>query len=153
MIKILSRRERQEIENYLHEQFGIENIPGTLIQKGEERIFIFTGSLSEGEINKIRDAVFIERIGIYFAKIIESDVKLSIEGTILLGEQIKKNVYELDANQVEPWMKGQDLDIKTGKKGFLIVKYKDDFLGCGKASEEKIGNFIPKSRRLKEKSG
>jgi len=47
-------------------------------------------------------------------------------------------------------MKGQDLQIKTGKRGFFVMKYKDDFLGCGKASQEKIGNFIPKSRRLKK---
>jgi len=47
-------------------------------------------------------------------------------------------------------MKGNELEIKTGKKGFLIMKYKNNFLGCGKASELKIGNFIPKSRRLKK---
>ena len=28
---------------------------------------------------------------------------------------------------------------------------KDDFLGTGKTSGEKIGNFIPKLRRLKNK--
>ena len=28
------------------------------------------------------------------------------------------------------------------------MKYKDDFLGSGKASEKKISNFIPKNRRL-----
>ena len=31
------------------------------------------------------------------------------------------------------------------------MKYKDNFLGTGKASENKISNFIPKNRRLKEK--
>jgi len=49
-------------------------------------------------------------------------------------------------------MKGQELNLKSGKKGFVIMKYNDDFLGSGKASEEKIGNFIPKTRRLKEKN-
>jgi len=37
------------------------------------------------------------------------------------------------------------------KKGFVIMKHRDDFLGTGKASENKIGNFIPKNRRLREK--
>ena len=37
------------------------------------------------------------------------------------------------------------------KKGFVIMKCEDDFLGTGKASENKIGNFIPKNRRLKYK--
>ncbi|MCH8325462.1 MAG: hypothetical protein IIB83_02685, partial [Bacteroidetes bacterium] len=65
--------------------------------------------------------------------------------------QIKKNIFELNKEQAELWMKGSELNISTGKKGFLIMKYKDNFLGSGKASAEKIGNFIPKSRRLKNK--
>ena len=48
-------------------------------------------------------------------------------------------------------MKGHELPIKTGKRGFLIMKHGEDFLGAGKASENKIGNFIPKNRRLKER--
>jgi len=32
------------------------------------------------------------------------------------------------------------------------MKYENDMLGTGKASEEKITNFIPKSRRLKDKT-
>ena len=46
---------------------------------------------------------------------------------------------------------GQELNIKSGKKDFLVMKYEDNFLGCGKASEEKISNFIPKMRRLKNR--
>jgi len=46
---------------------------------------------------------------------------------------------------------GRELNIKTGKRDFLIIKHGDDFLGTGKVSEEKIGNFIPKNRRLKER--
>ena len=76
---------------------------------------------------------------------------MSIEGTQILKNEIKNNVFEIDENQTEEWMKGRELRIKTGKKGFLILKHKNDFLGTGKSSEEKIGNFIPKNRRLKEK--
>jgi len=48
-------------------------------------------------------------------------------------------------------MQGSELQITTGKKGYIIIKYKNDFLGTGKASENKITNFIPKNRRLKYK--
>ena len=47
---------------------------------------------------------------------------------------------------------GRDKSVKQKLHGFLIMKYKDDLLGTGKASENKITNFIPKSRRLKERS-
>ena len=46
-------------------------------------------------------------------------------------------------------MKGQDLQLSTDLKGFVIIKNKDNFLGCGKVAENKILNFIPKERRTK----
>jgi NOL1/NOP2/fmu family ribosome biogenesis protein len=150
-LKIFSKKETQEIEKKLQEQFGIENIPGILIKRGEERIFLFQGSFNEEEIKKLEKEIPIERIGVYFAKEQNDQIRLSIEGVNLLKEQIKKNIFELDDEQAERWMLGQELPIKTGKRDFLIMKKKEYFLGCGKASEEKIGNFIPKNRRLKYK--
>ena len=118
---------------------------------GKEKLFLFSGSFSEKDINNLAKTAPIERIGIYFAKIIDKDIKLSIEGAQILKNQIKKNIFEIGGKQAEEWMMGRDLDIQTGKNGFLIIKHNQDFLGCGKASENKIGNFIPKSRRLKNK--
>ncbi len=48
--------------------------------------------------------------------------------------------------------KSEKLGALTKPKGFVVIKFKNDFLGCGKASAEKITNFIPKNRRLKERS-
>jgi NOL1/NOP2/fmu family ribosome biogenesis protein len=77
---------------------------------------------------------------------------LSIEGSQLLKNQITKNIFELDEKQAEQWMLGNEINIKTDKRGFFIMKFKEDFLGTGKISAEKISNFVPKSRRLKIKS-
>lgn len=148
-LRILNSREKSKIEKKLKEQFGIEKIPGLIAQRGKERLFLFQGNFTADEIKKLEDDVIIERVGIYFAKIIGEEIRLSIEGTFLLKEQVKKNIFEIPKEFVEDWMKGKDLQIKTGKRGFLVIKYGNDFLGCGKASEEKIGNFIPKNRRLK----
>jgi len=150
-LKILNQQEQKEIEKKLSEQFGVKNVPGIIAMKGKERLFLFSGSLNKKNIKALEKIVVIERLGIYFAKLVEDSVKLSIEGTQILKDQIKKNIFELPENQVEEWMKGQDLQIKTGKRGFFVIKYQDDFLGCGKASKEKIGNFIPKNRRLKNR--
>ncbi len=151
-IKILSQYEKHEIEKKLKEQFGIENVPGLIVKRGEERLFLFSGSFSEKDIEHLEKCAFIERIGIYFAKIIGNEIRLSIEGSQILKDQIKKNIFPLNSQQAEEWMKGRELLIKTGEHGFLIMKYGEDFLGTGKASEEKIGNFIPKNRRLKDKA-
>jgi len=152
MIQILNPREQYEIVKFLREQFGVEKIPGRIMKLGEEKLFLFTGDATDEEIKKIEGLVPVERLGVYFAKLIRNDVKLNIEGTQALKNQIKKNIFEIDEEQATKWMQGQELNIKTGKKNFLVIKYKDNFLGCGKASEEKIGNFVPKMRRLKSRN-
>lgn len=152
-LKILNQNEKREIENQLKKQFGIKEIQGILVKKSEDRIFIFQGSFNEKAIRKMEDLrIPLERVGIYFAKRINDQLRLSIEGIHILKDQITKNIYELDEKLAEEWMMGQDLLIGTGKRELLIMKYKDDLIGCGKASESKIGNYVPKSRRLKSKS-
>ncbi len=152
-IKILNTREKAEIENKLKTQFGIKSIPGILLKRGAERIFLYQGNFTEKEIKKLDYLkINVERVGVYFCKFQNNEIRLSIEGVQILQDQITKNIFELNKEQSEIWMKGNELNIKTGIKGFAIMKYKNDFLGCGKASEEKITNFIPKNRRLKEKS-
>ena len=151
MIQILNQKQTDEIAKSLKEQFGVNEIPGRIMKLGEEKLFLFTGSASDDEIKILEEIAPVERLGVYFAKLIRNDVKLSIEGTQVLKGQIKKNILEIDEEQARGWMEGKELYIKTGKRNFLVMKYKDNFLGCGKASEEKIGNFIPKNRRLKER--
>lgn len=150
-LKILSIKEKREIEKKLNEQFGIKYVPGLIVKKGHERLFLFSGSLNPKELKELEAITIIERVGAYFAKLVDGTVKLSIEGIYALKNQINKNIFELNENQMNLWMRGSELLVKTGKYGFLIMKYKDDFLGTGKASAEKITNFIPKSRRLKNK--
>lgn len=151
-LKILNEKEKKVVENKLNEQFGISEVLGKIIMRGKDKMFLFSGSFSKSQIKKLEKITLIERIGAYFAKMDErtKDIRLSIEGSQTLGSGIKKNVFEINEEQTQEWMKGRELRIRTGKKGFLILKYKNDFLGTGKASEEKIGNFIPKSRRLKD---
>jgi NOL1/NOP2/fmu family ribosome biogenesis protein len=152
-LKVFSGKEKEKFEAQLEKQFGIKKIQGILSMRGKERVFLFTGNLKIREIETLDSVVFTERVGIYFAKIDEktNEIRLSIEGSQVLSSQIKRNIYELKNNEVEDWMMGKELNIKTGKKGFYIIKHKNDFLGSGKISEEKIGNFIPKNRRLKFK--
>ncbi|MBU0959432.1 MAG: hypothetical protein KKB31_05800 [Nanoarchaeota archaeon] len=149
--KILNTNQKQEILDKLKAQYGITTLPGMLIQRGTERIFLFQGSLTEKQIKVLEYTVPIERIGIYFAKDQHNQIRLSIDGVHLLQDQIQKGIIELNEEQMKEWMSGNELVIGQPVKGFVIMKYGNDFIGTGKASENKITNFIPKSRRLKLK--
>lgn len=150
-IRILNQKEKREIEKTLEKDFGVKKIPGMLIKKGEEKIFIFQGDFPPEKIKNFEEIAPLEKIGVYFAKEQGGEIRLSIEGTHILKEQIIKNIFEMNKEQKEDWMKGRELNVKTGKRQFLAMKYREDFLGCGKASAEKITNFIPKERRIREK--
>jgi NOL1/NOP2/fmu family ribosome biogenesis protein len=150
-IKILAEQEKAWIEKQLNEQFGIKKIPGKIAMIGKEKLFFFTGEFEDIKIRKLEQIAPVEKIGCYFAKIIGDNIKLTIEGTQRLKEQITTGVFEINEQQAEEWMKGRELNLKTELRGFVAIKHNADFLGCGKASENKITNFIPKSRRLKNR--
>ena len=153
-LEVMKEKDKKEILKKLNEQYGIKSIPGIIVSRGADRLFLFSGEIDEKQLKEIEKTIVVERVGVYFAKIDEKTekVRLSIEGSQLLKDQITKNIYELtNEKDFESWMKGEDLQIKTGNKEFLIVKYKDNLLGTGKASEDKISNYIPKNRRLKHK--
>jgi NOL1/NOP2/fmu family ribosome biogenesis protein len=152
-LKFFDKKEKEKLVQQLNGQFGIEEIPWEIAKLGKERIILFSGDMSEKDLLKFDYLARIEGVGLYFAKIDEhtKDLRLSIEGANLLKNQITKNIFEMNEKQAEQWMLGQELNITTGKKGFFIMKFKDDVLGTGKISENKISNFVPKSRRLKYK--
>lgn len=150
-IKFFNEQEKERIMKILSQQFGIKEIPFKLARLGKERIIIFSGNISDREVLNLDRVAHIEGIGLYFAKEQMDGIRLSIEGSQLLKNQITKNIFEFDEKQAEQWMLGNEINIKTDKRGFFIMKFKDDFLGTGKISTEKISNFVPKSRRLKSK--
>jgi len=150
-IKFFNENEREKILKQLKQQFEIKDIPFKLARLGKERLIIFSGNISDREVLNLDRVAHIEGIGLYFAKEQMDGIRLSIEGSQLLKEQINKNIFELDEKQAEQWMLGNEINIKTDKRGFFIMKFKDDFLGTGKISAEKISNFVPKNRRLKSK--
>jgi len=150
-LKFFSESEKEKILKQLKQQFGIEEIPWTLARLGKERIILFSGDIFGREVLNLDRVAHIEGIGLYFAKEQVDGIRLSIEGSQLLKEQITKNIFELDEKQAEQWMLGQELNIKTDKKGFFVIKFNNDFLGTGKVSENRITNFVPKPRRLKSK--
>jgi len=149
--KILEEKEKQEIKNKLNSQFGIEKINGIINKKGKERLFLFQGSFTAKEILDLERTIPIERIGIYFAKEVENELRLSIDGINIFKEQITKNIIEIPDNLIQDWMQGNEIYLETNIKGFCIIKNKQNFLGTGKSNNNRITNFIPKNRRLKQK--
>lgn len=146
--KFLSSSEKKEIIRRLNESFGIKELPYLLIQTGKEKIRAYSGNFSKDELIKLSIMVNVELIGLYLLKLEKSGIRLSHDAVSLLKDKIIKNIIEIDEKQAEQWVSGKDLEIKAEKK-FVILKYKEDLIGCGKSTGERIINLVPKERRVK----
>ena len=147
-MKIIRSNLKKRIQQQLEEQFGIKNIPYLLIQFGKEKFRAYSGNLSSEELNVLDATLRIENIGLYFAKEQRDGIRLTFDGIQLFKDQITKNILNLDDKEAKQWLSGQDLDIQTDN-AFKVLKYNDEFIGCGKSTGERITNFVPKERRIK----
>jgi NOL1/NOP2/fmu family ribosome biogenesis protein len=146
----LSRKERREIYAKLRNQFGIEEeLDLVFIKSGKRKIFVVSKELAELDLRDLR----VELIGLYLAKL-NYELRLTIEGTQLLGNFAEKNLVEIGEKEAFEWVRGLNLELREEiKPGYVIIKCKGDFLGCGRAKDREIENMIPKARRIKSLRG
>ena len=147
-MKTLSSSRKKKIIQQLEDQFGITNLPYLFLQFGKDKIRVYSGDLSKENLNNLDKNTRIENMGLYFARIQPDGIRLTIDGIQLVKDQITKNIMEINDNQAEDWFKGNDLDIKA-ESAFKILKNNDEFIGCGKSTGDRITNFVPKERRIK----
>ncbi len=122
----------------------------------KNKVYIINEELKDIDTQTLR----INSFGLYFCEINRGKIRLSIEGSQIIGPIATKNVTEFDDVTAKKWIMGEDIEEWTEEtKGFTIIKHNvkaandkimTDFLGCGKYKEQRILNFIPKQRRIKE---
>lgn len=147
-MKPLNNPDKKKIISQLEKQFGIKKIPYLILKFGKEKLRIYSGNLSKQELYNLDNNLRIENIGLYSAKWEQDEIRLTLDGVQLFKNQINKNIFELDDNQSNEWLKGNDLDIKV-ERSWKILKHNNELIGCGKSTGEKISNFVPKERRIK----
>ncbi|MBU0979569.1 MAG: hypothetical protein KJ709_02085 [Nanoarchaeota archaeon] len=138
MMHPLNSKEKRSLLKQMDDQWGFKGRLSSLYMNKEGRIYESTAEPLDG--------LRIETAGNYIAKQQIDGLSLSIEGSQLIGPTATKNVVEIDAISAKAWMNGQDIEGQG--QGYVIIRYQDDFLGSGKASDGKILNRIPKIRRL-----
>jgi len=139
---VLNSKQVKEIKKALKKQWGIENLELPILKK-ETNLFLLTRDVDGFPIDELR----INSAGLYLGEFRHKEMRLSIEGSQLLGSQATRNVVEINDEEAHKWIRGGTLE-REGEKAFVIVKHNNDFLGCGRRKEGTVLNFVPKSRRL-----
>lgn len=143
--RFLTSKEVKPILALLKEQWGFDHeLYYALFFTGKERIYAINRAVDALDFSKFR----INSIGMYFAEFRNNELRLSIEGSQIIGPFATKNVLELTREERNEWIQGHDLDKDCNNQGFVIIKSGKDFFGSGRCKEGKILNFVPKARRL-----
>ncbi|MCS7142606.1 MAG: hypothetical protein NZ920_02245 [Aigarchaeota archaeon] len=149
-IEPLSQRELRSLEGELKRCYGIESLPKDLVflAAGERKLKVSRVEVLEFS-RTIRGVV---NVGLYVVKMTRDGSSLSLEGSQLFGESIKKNLIELSESEVSAWMTGGPI-IRTdlGDVTYVIAKFKNLYLGSGRVGRDgRVYPQIPKWRRVPE---
>jgi NOL1/NOP2/fmu family ribosome biogenesis protein len=155
-LSILNTREKQKIIGNLKELYGFSGqIEGALMMNNQQKIFLITPDIAK--ISRDQDKELrLDAAGLYIGKAEVSGIRLSIEGSQLIGPHASKHVLEIDEQHLEPWVKGEDFEVSAEEKnktndeeGFFIIKLGKDYLGCASIKNGRVKSFVSKERRLK----
>ena len=140
---------RAFILKYLRDRFGISKrifSDYSFIVRGE-KIWIAFKDVLEKDLEGLN----IEAIGLLFGRYFEKQkrFKPTTNALQIFGRYATKNIVELNEKEKEMYIRGYDLEKKLNlEEGYVIVKFKNDVLGCGLYREGKIKNQIPKARKI-----
>ena len=146
--EFMTSRPLKEFFRFIEKQYGKvpEVFEGKVFVQGKEKIYLLTRDVEKISLDKLR----INSLGLYIAEVKDGVLRLSIEGSQLIGPTATKNICELTTEQVKQWFQGNDIKVEEIYEGFAILKHNNDFVGSGKFKDGFILNFVPKARRLLE---
>jgi NOL1/NOP2/fmu family ribosome biogenesis protein len=149
MAEFLKSAEKRELMKEVEAVYGLSDIGNCLlIETGKKKVRAFSGSMSKDEIVKLAKLVKVELVGMYMFSRKDAEPRINFDALTLLRDKITKNIFELNDEQFQMWIRGMDLDVST-RSGTIVLKYGEDLVGVGKSNGEKIFNYIPKERKLK----
>jgi NOL1/NOP2/fmu family ribosome biogenesis protein len=140
---------RALILKYLRDRFEIPKkifSDYSFIIKGE-KIWIVARDVLEKDLEGLK----IESIGLLFGRYFERQkrFKPTTNALQIFGKYATKNVVELNEKEKNQYIRGYDLEKELNlEEGYVIIKFKNDMLGCGLYREGKIKNQIPKARKI-----
>mgnify|MGYP001572519786 CR=1 FL=1 len=161
--KILNSKEVRNILGIVKQQWGCDfSFDGGFLEGKDGDIFLISRDIEKLDLERLH----IDSLGLYFGQLrnpnrakhdwaqsqqgdLGNELRLSIEGSQLVGKTAAKNVVELNDGEFKLWLRGEDVEkALIDCSGYVLVKHNSDFIGCGKCKEGKILNFVPKARRV-----
>lgn len=145
-MQILNTREIKKLLIEINQIYNVENLKLEYIflKNNKNKVFILSKDFKDLDTKKLH----VNNLGLYFCKIESDGIRLSIEGSQLIGNKSEKNI-NLNKTEVGEWVRGEDIK-KNNENGYFIIKHNGDFYGTTKVKNNILRNFIPKHRRIRK---
>lgn len=145
--KILNTREIKKLIKQIEEEYKAEhlNLDYIFLKNNEKKIFILSKDFKNLDTTKLH----MNNLGLYLGKMETDGIRLSIEGSQLIGRNSGK-IVDLTKEETEKWVRGEDIKKDLEKEWYFLVRHDNDFYGTTKIKNNLLKNFIPKHRRIKK---
>lgn len=150
-LTILNTREVKKIKELLQKEFAYSlKVDHAYLRNEKGKVFLVNKDIARIDLKKL----IIDKVGLYFAEIKGDQVRLSKEGAQLLAREAQenkqqlKNIVDLNENEVKTYFSGENLEKDLGPENRLVLlRCKEDVLGCARYKAGKIINFLSKTYR------
>jgi len=143
---ILNKKEARRFIEQVNERFSSEfSTDDVIVKTNRDRVILARKEMFDLQIQRANS------FGLYFAELVSGMIRLSIEGSQLVGPTAKRNVIDLDDREMFEYSRGENITNRWGTLGFVIVRHGNDFFGTGKATPNSILNYMPKERRVRSR--
>ncbi len=144
-LKILNKKDKKELRDIMIKQWGADYlIEDAALKDPKGKIYLMSRDIAPIDFSHFN----INNMGLYFGQLKNNELRLSIDGSQIVGPSAEKNIVELNSQGLYQWFQGYEVDVDMEGRGFVLMKYGDDFVGCGKLIDKRILNYVPKSRRV-----
>ncbi len=134
-----SDEQANEALTYFRERFGVEELPGRVVERGDSLWLTTAPEMPNG--------IKIHSLGIRLLRKQKKSLKPTSFGLMLLGDRIRAQRVNLSRSDLENLLQGRTLTRKDLTPGYVALCFEGDVLGCGHVKGGLLRCQIPRGRR------
>jgi len=134
-----SDEQANEALTYFRERFGVEELPGRVVERGDSLWLTTAPEMPNG--------IKIHSLGIRLLRKQKKSLKPTSFGLMLLGDRIRAQRVNLSRSDLENLLQGRTLTRKDLTPGYVALCFEGDVLGCGHVTGGLLRCQIPRGRR------
>lgn len=128
-----------EAARYFRERFGVEELPGRVLQRGDSWWLTTAPEVPPG--------VRVHSLGVRLLRVQGRGLKPTSFGLVLLGPRIKKGRVELTREELLSLLLGRPLRREGLHPGYVALCLEGEVVGCGEVRGGVVRCHIPRGRR------